>query len=482
MTDMEYLLSDEEVQHFIVEGYALVQTDFAAPVHQTIYQKLEQVFEKEGNVGNNILPRVPEIRQVFDHPKMRGALTSLLGEDYILNPHRHCHLNPPGSPGQSWHKDCYVYDHNIRQPRFHWLLALYYPQDVTQDMGPTGILPGRQYYNEVSDPDAQKTTESALGMCGEAGTVALVNFDAWHRAMANTSDRKRYMLKFQFARLQEPRRPTWNFSRSTWEPPAAAADKQVWLDVWRWMCGEQAESAPVAALNGEVDELLQTLRDGDEAGRLHAAYALSAAGAEAMPGIVEALRREAKERVDSVEDKTPANGHGTNPTALHAAQALIPLGLSILPQLTEALEDEHWLVRVSIIDVLANLGSAAHAAIPALTECLEDEHWWVRRGSAEALGRMGDLAVGAVPRLVECLGDEDQRVRRMAAQALAQIGHGAEGAVQALRSMLDDENRYNRFYAGLTLRRLDDPQAQEMLLDALFTARWCPMTTREDLY
>jgi hypothetical protein len=48
--------------------------------------------------------------------------------------------------------------------------------------------------------------------------------------------------------------------------------------------------------------------------------------------------------------------------------------------------------------------------------------------------------------------------------------------------MLDDENRYNRFYAGLTLRRLDDPQAQEMLLDALFTARWCPMTTREDLY
>ena len=45
----------------------------------------------------------------------------LLGPDYQLNPHRHCHLNPPGSKGQTWHKDCYVFDHNMRQPRFHWL-------------------------------------------------------------------------------------------------------------------------------------------------------------------------------------------------------------------------------------------------------------------------------------------------------------------------------------------------------------------------
>ncbi len=482
MADADYLLSDEEVQRFIVEGYVLVRADFAAPLHQTIYQKLEEVFEKEGNVGNNILPRVPEIHQVFEHPKMRGALTSLLGDDYTMNPHRHCHLNAPGSSGQSWHKDCYVFDHNLRQPRFHWLLALYYPQDVTEDMGPTGILPGHQYYNEVSNPDAQQSTETPLGMCGPAGTVALVNFDAWHRAMANSSDKKRYMLKFQFARLQEPRRPTWNFSSAAWEPPAEAEDREVWLDVWRWMCGEAADESGRAPANGQTDELLQDLGGGDEAARLHAAYVLGQAGAEAVPGILEALRREAEEKVEGIEDKTPANAHGTNPTALHAAQALIPMGLAILPQLIEALKDEHWLVRVSVIDVLANLGPSASAAISALTECLEDAHWWARRGAAEALGRMGELATDAVPPLAQRLGDEDRRVRRMAAHALAQIGCSADGVVQALRPVLEDEDRYNRFYAGLALRRLDDPQAQEALMDVLFAARWCPVTSKENPY
>ena len=271
MTDAEYLLNDEEVQRFISQGYMLVRADFAAPVHQTVRDRLEEVFEKEGNVGNNILPRIPQIRQVFGHPRVRGALTSLLGPDYTMNPHRHCHLNPPGSPGQSWHKDCYVFDHNMRQPRFHWLLALYYPQDVSEDMGPTGILPGRQYYNEVSNPDAKKSTEEPLGLCGEAGTIALVNFDAWHRAMANVSEKKRYMLKFQFARLEEPHQPSWNLSSATWEPPVDDPDREVSLDVWRWMCGEAA-SGEREKLNGEAAKLLEELGGEDEALRLHAAY------------------------------------------------------------------------------------------------------------------------------------------------------------------------------------------------------------------
>ena len=114
-----------------------------------VAQLLRKVGIEDGNLGNNILPRIPLIQRVFDHPALVGALTSLLGPDYTMNPHRHCHLNPPGSPGQSWHKDCYVFDHNFRHPRFHWLLALYYPQDVSEAMGPTGTLPGTQFIETI---------------------------------------------------------------------------------------------------------------------------------------------------------------------------------------------------------------------------------------------------------------------------------------------------------------------------------------------
>ncbi|MEE3260127.1 MAG: HEAT repeat domain-containing protein [Candidatus Latescibacterota bacterium] len=477
MTNTQHLLTDAQVQSFITDGYLLIHTDFATPLHQHIYDALEDVFAKEGNVGNNILPRIPEIARVFDHPNMRGALTSLLGPDYILNPHRHCHLNPLGSKGQTWHKDCYVFDHNMRQPRFHWLLALYYPQDVSEDMGPTGILPGVQNWETISDPDPQHCREEALPLTGAAGTIALVHFDAWHRAMPNLSDKKRYMLKFQFARMQRPTAPTWNCQSTAWTPDDA--HPEVSLDVWNWLCGKEELASPTA---DDTASLLERLEKGTEAQRLRAAYALGPYGEKTIADLLSALRREARAVDPRVEAKTPDNAHGTNPTALRAAQALVATGPTILPHLIKALTDEHWLVRTAIADVLATLGPTAGSAVPALTKALTDEHWWVRRGAAEALGRMGTAAHVSVPALVDTLPDDDRRVRRATALALAQLRTYSDDAENALTKVLSDEDRYNRFHAGMALRRIDHPNTREALLDALFTARWCPVTTAENMF
>ena len=476
----QYLLSDQQMQRFIVDGYILVRAEFSEPVHETIYGQLETVFAEQGNIGNNILPRIPLIQRVFGHPALVGALTSLLGPDYTMNPHRHCHLNPPGSSGQTWHKDCYVFDHNIRQPRFRWLLALYYPQDVSPDMGPTGLLPGRQYYDRVSNPDASRTTEEAQGLCGPAGTVALVHFDAWHRAMANTSAHKRYMLKFQFARLAEPRQPTWNCTDPVWEPPAGA-ERLVWRDVWQWLGGRTtADTAADTVLDEGVWDDLHAAAETD---RLLAAFRLGQLGEAAVPGLLQALGRQAREVADRVEDKTPANAHGTNPTACHAAQALVAVGQTGVPHLSKALGDRHWWVRASVVDVLGQLGPLAAAAVPDLSRALEDEHWWVRRGAAEALGRQGPLARSTAGRLADRLGDADRRVRRMAALALAQLGGPADAAmVKGLQGLLGDRDRYNRFYGALALRRLQGGRARAALLEALSAARWCPVTNKASNY
>ena len=155
-----HLLTDQQMQRFIVDGYITVQADFGNTFHHNLYQSIDEVFAKEQNPGNNILPRLPQIQQVFDHPSVRGALTSILGPDYLMNPHRHCHLNPPGSLGQKWHKDNYVFDQIIRHPRPRWVLAFYYPQDVTADMGPTSVIPGCHYYHGISNPNADQTTEA----------------------------------------------------------------------------------------------------------------------------------------------------------------------------------------------------------------------------------------------------------------------------------------------------------------------------------
>ena len=104
MVDQQYLLNDEGVQNFIKNGYITVHPDLP-DVHAEIYRKTAAIFEKEGDPRNHILQKVPELCQVFAHPTVRGVLTSLLGPNYMMHPHRHAHMKQPGTKRWCWHQD-----------------------------------------------------------------------------------------------------------------------------------------------------------------------------------------------------------------------------------------------------------------------------------------------------------------------------------------------------------------------------------------
>ena len=480
MADSMQLLSDEEVQRFIADGCMTVHADYPSSFHAGIYDQIETVFEAEDNPGNNILPRIPQIGQVFEHPNVKGALTSLLGPGYILNPHRHCHLNPPGRNGQRWHKDCYVYDHNLRHPRFYWVLAFYYPQDTTEDMGPSGVLPGMQIYKTISDVDPTQTKEKARAFCGPAGTVALIHFDSWHRATENVSNKNRYMLKFQFARTQEPQKPTWDHQSRAWSPGIEDRHPAISKDVWDWMCGNTQKECDTRQDN--LKNLIQVLKNGSESERLDAAYKLAECGEEIVPELIAAMREETLATIEETEAKTPDNAHGTNPTSGCAALSLASTGKPAVAALTETLSDNHWWVRAVAANILGRMGSNAIASAPALRTAINDHHWWVRRNAIEALGAIGDFFPELISDLTQALGDEDYRVRRNAALTLAKCGELSDIAIEALAPMLEDENRYNRFYAAYVLQQIGTPAARDILFHTLFNSRWCPITTKDNMY
>ena len=75
-TTFDCSTQDIEGAKKLLDDAGIVDTDGDAPVHHHIYDALEEVFAREGNIGNNILPRVPDITEVFNHPNMRGALQS----------------------------------------------------------------------------------------------------------------------------------------------------------------------------------------------------------------------------------------------------------------------------------------------------------------------------------------------------------------------------------------------------------------------
>ena len=436
------LLTDAQVQAYLTNGYITVQTAPPPALHQSIHRQIETLFATEGNPGNDILPKIPDLYQILRDPAVDGALQSLLGPSYLIHPHRHCHHNPSGSKGQGMHQDSYENDQNVRHHRTRWTMAFYYPQDVSLDMGPTAILPATQYYN--SSKQAYEREEQPL--CGRAGTATIVHYDLWHRAMPNASDRDRFMVKFLFTRMGEPRGPSWDHRDGTWRSEGTDPPADLCGRVYDWMRGTDATAAPTAV---SLESLRRALDAEAEAERLRAVYALAARGEEAMPVLLNALCSEAAARLEA----NLANEH-TNPSQLDAVFALSAIGRPAVPHMVELLDENDWWVRAAAADVLGDLGTAASDTVPHLTCALDDEAEWVRRNAVEALGNIGPAAAEAVPALSRRLRDSESWIRHNAALSLAKIGPAAAEAVPALRKNIDDEDRYARANAAVALERI----------------------------
>ena len=457
-------LTDAQMRDFIINGYIKVKTDFPPSFHENIYEQLETMFET-GNLGNNVLPLIPEMQEVFDHPVVHGAMQGVLGSDYVMHPHRYCHYNPEGSDGQGFHKDTYEGDEQIRRHRCRWTMAFYYPQDVTEDMGPTAVLPGSQYYETGESAHEQPD----LSLCGEAGTVTIVHYDLWHRATPNRSDKKRYMVKFLFSRLGEPQTPEWKSDTANWHDSEASEHPELWGSLWDWYYGKQNGTANGVSLN-EVDTLIETLDSDNERERLNAAYRLGRIGADAVPTLKQALQGKS----DAIRN--------------YAGYALSLTGAPAVPTLIDALQATHDSVRGTAAYTLADMGKTAQEAMPALTRAAQDASEWVRRHATEALGLIGqqisediDLSE-TVQVLTNGLHDDHYWIRDNAARSLAKLGTHAEPAIPTLVAQLEDENRYVRFHAALALKQIQTPEAQDALFNHLFTSRWCELTTRGTPY
>ena len=499
MQEQSHLLTDDQMRDFIINGYISIKTDLPRSVHETIYRKTQEYTEKEGNLGNNILPRVPELQAVFEDPAVRGAFTSILGENYVMHSHRHPHRNTPHSNGQGFHKDSYWGHQKVRHHLPRWAMAFYYPQDTPVEIGPSAILSGTQYYSHRITEE----NDGEVALSGGAGTISVIHFDLWHRAMANSTDKTRYMMKFQFIRLDEPNEPEWESEDTTWKingfdeksNPAAKKHETTWRHVWNWMSGSANEdnssngnlSKYIDALKDEnpnvrsnaadelgllseaasdaITELANILSDEYEPARLNAAYALGAIGESAVPTLIEKLSDE--------------NGA----TRRMAAYALAAVGTPAVLALSEAMHHENEYVRIEAAYALAQIGSGAKSAVDVLIEKAKDTNAEVRRYIPEAFGAMGPLAAPAVPVLIDRLtNDQDAQVRFESALALAQIGPASSDAIPVLKNSLSDGNRYVRDNSIHALKRIGTTEAETALLDYLLMARWCAITNRESTF
>ena len=453
--DTIHLLSDQEMQRFIRDGYISFKVNLPPAFHKVLYDKTEQMFASIGNPSNNLLPRLPEIQQVFIDPTFKGAMVSILGPDYYLHPHRHCHENRPHSGDQGMHMDSTFnsvppIDNNHRHHHTRWAMAFYYPQDTPVEMGPTAVWPRSQYCNR--QPELENRDEVAL--VGDAGTVAIVNFDIFHRQMYNRSEKTRYMMKFIFSRMSEPTSPSWNHQGANWQK-SDDLQEPIWSYLWQWHVGKKSVEQDDIPLE-TADELRNFLESDQEILGTQAAYKLGKLGPEGLEKLIEVIT-----------DNDSASYR-------NALYGFTQIGELAVPALVNLLLHQSPKIRALAADILCDLGLNARSSLPALIECLSDQNDQVRYHAANAIGMVASDQDIDVEPLEKALKDKVDLVRRNAALSLARLGSRTNQDVSALKEALADPDHLVRAFSVQALERIGTPKAMAILLDHLRTARWCP--------
>jgi hypothetical protein len=141
------------------------------------------------------------LARLLSLPRVHGIVESLVGPRAIFD-HHFLHITfPPefyqrlGQPNVSQH---YHQDSTIDTRRAFDVQIMYYPHEVTREMGGTRFLPGShlRVVSEAAIGRYQNVRGQQHVVC-PAGTLLVLHHGIWHGGGVNRSDRLRYMFKIR---------------------------------------------------------------------------------------------------------------------------------------------------------------------------------------------------------------------------------------------------------------------------------------------
>ncbi|WP_327122546.1 phytanoyl-CoA dioxygenase family protein [Streptomyces sp. NBC_01727] len=197
MSTSKQLLNSAQVASFVAHGS--LRLDAVVPPEMN--EQAIGVFDAgipEVPFGTPVDKAFPEgsfARRLIELPAVAGALESLVGPGPTVD-HHFVHVREPhGGEAQPLHADAVI---DIRPDAFDVQL-MYYPQDVTTEMGGTLSVPGSHLRRtNESDTGRYQNLRGQTRLTCPAGTVVLLHHGIWHGGRRNDSDILRYMFKIRF--------------------------------------------------------------------------------------------------------------------------------------------------------------------------------------------------------------------------------------------------------------------------------------------
>ncbi len=193
--------SGEQEQKDSRAHYARLMHDGAVP------------FVDPGTAWDKAYSKSSPIGRMLRLPQVQGAVESLVGKDAVVD-HHFLHITFPPSytdgkakPAQHLHQDSTV---DTRQA--FDLQIMYFPHEVTPQMGGTRFVPGTHL--RIVSEAAVSRYQNILGqqhMVCPAGTLLFLHHGTWHGGGSNVGDTERYMLKIRLC-PQVRQKMLWNSS------------------------------------------------------------------------------------------------------------------------------------------------------------------------------------------------------------------------------------------------------------------------------
>ena len=205
MAEAGSLLSSRRVAEFVARGFLRLEAVVPDELNERFRAEAAERAIPEVAAGTPLLAAYPEdstLGAIVRLPLVRGAIESLAGPGCLLD-HHFLHIAHKRSSfekrglrqsAQPTHQDSTI---DPRREQFDVQL-LYFPQEVTREMGGTRFIPG-SHLRIVSEA-AVSRYQNVLGqehvVC-PAGTLLVAHHGLWHGGGINRSERIRYTFKMR---------------------------------------------------------------------------------------------------------------------------------------------------------------------------------------------------------------------------------------------------------------------------------------------
>ena len=461
---LPYTEPDHLVRDFASRGIvALPPERLGIPeeIHQRIYTREKQAYLAREAVTPG---GIPDVLKVINAPGVVEACNRIVGRNWAIVPFTHNASFASGARDQHWHKDDNG-PYNGRKQRHHQAVQiemLYYPQDVTEVMGPTATIPYSHYWTfnheenhdnfagadhldfeyqisglegvPVSGPDSGYDPEDIVHRCTahdvrmreavantgwplvrpfeaaplRAGTVLLYSHNTFHRGNHRRDDwclwdsHPRFMWRFWIYRTTEPDRRDGN-------GPGEVSWRELGAD-------------PLTGVDlGEADDGVTAVW------RYHGHWMQTGRTPPPRPETAALPPTEREAEARDLHEQLHAMGDESEPRRIGAAYKLASIGddALALKHLGAALYSHRESVRRAATYGLVAVGAPA---ADTFVEATKSPVKWVRKAGVYGLGDCAPLTEEVLESATALLhGDPSVYVRAVAAGTLGCLGRRAAG-------------------------------------------------------